>query len=122
MSGFWPLVVLAGQTEQVGSRRLELLKINLGDVLTTIVFGDFAYERTLMKVESLIGKIDVLNITGGVEGDLLILLAEPLGDEVKLKATGGNLLLNSGDMKLRDTASITLLKEASNWRELGRSE
>jgi hypothetical protein len=122
VSGFWPLVVLAGQQEQVGNRRLELLKINLGPIPAVPVSGDFAFAGTVMKLLSPGGKIQVDNITGGLEGDLLILLASPISDEVKIKTGTGNVELNEGDMKLTDFASITLLFDNGFWRELGRSK
>jgi hypothetical protein len=121
VSGQPPLVMIAGQIERVRNRRSELKRINLGAPSLITVTGDFAYRRTPMEVTSNTGKVDVFNITNGREGDLLILFSNPAGDEVKLKKSGGNILLNS-DMKLKGLSSITLYYTASVWREVTRSE
>jgi|GEM_PF-2997324 len=114
MTGFQPLVAIAGMLEQVGGRRTEIHRLNLGPPATVITFTDsFAYAKT---VTFAIGAGQIVRtITGGAVGDLLILA----GDDIRLRP-GGNLNL-SGNMNLSVGRSIILYYTGATWYELNRS-
>lgn len=114
MTGFQPLIVSAGQAEQVGNRRTEILRLNLGPPETVVATGDFSITRTAVYV-SAAGNPQVKNIYGGQTGDVLILSS----NGIKLRS-GGNLALTS-NMNLGGNDVIAFYWTGSTWWELWRN-
>lgn len=119
MSGFQPLVAVAGQIEAVGSRRTEILKLNIGppdfkNVSTT----SFTFSRTMTFVRGvgMFLPVNIFNITGGADGDVLILG----GRDARLINGLGNLDL-SGNYLLQPGKSVLLYSYNGTWNELNRS-
>lgn len=115
MSGFQPLVVLAGLIQNVGDRRSEILRLNLGPPERLTVVGDFTISRTIVFVVSPFNPI-VRNILGGEEGDLLILG----GNNVRLRGGGGNLQLDGGYDLVTGRVIIFYQTPAGQWFEIYR--
>jgi hypothetical protein len=106
--------MVAGQIEDIGERRNEILHLNLGPPEILNVAGNFAVTRTIVVVNGNDAK--TYNIFGGQEGDLLLLR----GDGVELQDSGGNLILES-KFKLKPFKLIILYFENNNWSELLRT-
>lgn len=65
---------------------------------------------------------DLSTISGGAEGDIIIVFSADASRDVTLKDNTGNLRL-AGDFTLSHTQDrITLVKVSSNWFELARSD
>lgn len=115
MTGFQPIVVAAGTLEQVGTRRTEILKLNLGppNVITTGA-ASIPFDRTVTRI---IGSgQDITTITGGAVGDVAIVA----GQNCRLRNNIGNLILAS-NFVLQGGRSIVLYFTGTNWVELNRS-
>jgi len=96
--------------------------LNLGPTTATIAAGVIAASGSYMKVdtEAAAATDDLDSITGGVDGDILILRAANAARTVVVK-DGTNLKL-AGDCTLDNTEdSITLLHDGTNWVETARS-
>lgn len=90
----------------------------------TIATGSIAATQTYHTVdtEADAATDDLDTITGGVEGDELILRAENTARTVVVKNGTGNILLPNGDYTIDDAEKmITLLYDGTNWREKARS-
>ena len=107
--------MIAGQIEDIGDRRNEILRINFGAPEALNVAGDFVVSRTVVKVTAT-PWTKVFNIYGGQEGDLMILR----GNGVELQDSSGNLILES-KYKLKPFKLIVLYFENNNWSELFRT-
>jgi hypothetical protein len=116
MTGFQPLAVIAGQIENVGDRRTEILKLNLGSPDIQNITGDFDFQRTMTFVRGIGGIVNVLNITGGADGDLLIIG----GRDVRLVDALGNLNLLANYL-LQPGKTMMLYYFNGAWEELNRS-
>ena len=114
MSGFRSLAMVAGQIEDIGNRRNEILRLNFGPPEVLNVAGNFSVTRTVVVANG--NNVNTDSIFGGQEGDLLILR----GDGVELQDTGGNLILES-KYKLKPFKTIILYFENGNWSELLRT-
>lgn len=106
--------MVAGQIEDIGDRRNEILRINFGPPETLNVAGNFAVSRTMVVANGV--DVKTYSIFGGQEGDLLVLR----GDGVELQDSGGNLILES-KYKLKPFKLIILYFENNNWSELLRT-
>ncbi len=115
MSGLRSLAMVAGQIEDIGERRNEVLRLNFGSPEILNVAGNFAVTRTMVIVNG-VNWVKTFFIYGGQEGDILILR----GSGVELQDTGGNLLLDS-KYKLKPNKLIVLFFENGNWSELLRT-
>ena len=115
MSGFRSLAMIAGQIEDIGERRNEVLKLNFGPPEVLNVAGNFAVSRTVVIANSAYW-IKTFSIYGGQEGDLLILR----GKGIELQNSGGNLILESKYV-LKPFKLIVLYFENNNWSELFRT-
>lgn len=118
MTGFQPLVAVAGQLENIGDRRTEVLKLNIGSPdFQNVTINSFPFKRTMTVVRG-VGfflPINIYNILGGQDGDVLILA----GRDVRLVTTGNLDLL--GNYLLQPGKSILLYYYNGDWNELNRS-
>ena len=112
-----PLAVIAGQIENIGKRRTEIHKLNLGLPDLQNIGGGFLFRKTVTFVRGVAFAlpVNVFNITGGKGGELLILG----GRDVRLML-GGNLDLLANYL-LRPGKTMMLYYRSGAWTELNRS-
>lgn len=117
MSGSQPLIMLAGQIENVGDRRTEIHRLNLGAPDVRNISGDFNFRRTVTFVRGVAFAlpVNVFNIIGGQVGDLMILG----GRDTRLVSGPGNLELFSN--YLLQPGKTIMLYFHGTWTELNRS-
>lgn len=113
-----PLIVLNGQIHQAGLTKLDLPNINIGVPPTVIVTGP-TVTKTLSTINlvKIGGGIDVTDINGAEEGDLLVVY----GDNVKLKRSG-NMSAMPSDMTLEPGRCIVLHYWGGGWKQVSRSQ
>jgi 1,6-anhydro-N-acetylmuramate kinase len=117
MTGFQPLIAFAGQLENVGDRRTEVLKLNVGAPDIQNISGpSFNFQRTVTFVKGIGGLVNVSSIFGGENGDLLFLG----GRDVKLLNGVGNLVLQN-NYTLQPGKTMILYFTGGAWNELNRS-
>ena len=107
---------------------LNYLKNNIGlgaPAELTIATGVIAKTKSFHKVDTEAGGAtdDLDSITGGAEGDILVLKATDGTHTVVCKHGTGNLRLDGAADFSLDSAddSITLIYDGTNWLELARS-
>lgn len=126
---FQPLIIDAGEQEQVGTRRTEILRLNVGPAIPIVVVATvFTVTRTCHRISNRTATdFEITRIDGGLEGDILILFTGKLNGRVILNSLSlpspfpqlGNLDL-SADFEFMNRRHIVLYKNATNWVDLGR--
>ncbi len=116
MAGLQPLVIVDGQIEALGNRRLEIQKLNLGDEEIILVASDtVAITGSHHFLENAGGGVqNVDDILGGEEGDFLVLK----GNDIRLR-TNGNLQMPS-NYRLEPDKTIVFLYAGGVWLEIAR--
>lgn len=117
MTGYQPLIMLAGLLQTVGDRRTEILKLNIGPPDNIVVTGPtFPFNRSVTFARSTTGIQNVTTIPGGEVGDVLFLG----GRDVRLIDGVGNLEL-AANYILQPGRSMILYFAGTRWVELNRS-
>lgn len=121
MAGFQPVVMVGGQFEQVGDRRCEVLRLNIGPATSIFVTGlTFSITTSCHRIFNTTGShIVATNILGGVEGDLIFLFSGGSPHRVRLQ-NGAFFVLGTNNFDLQGINSIVLYRTAINWEEVSR--
>jgi len=119
VAGLQPLVIVDGQIEALGDRKLEIQKLNLGTEELILVGPAPGNSVTITGshhfLENATGGVrNVDNILGGEEGDMLILK----GNDIRLRGAG-NLEMSS-NYRLEPGRTIVFLFAGGVWLEIAR--
>lgn len=116
-----PLVTKNGQVERLQTGDyLYFQKLNLGPVVQlTVVSNAITVTHSNHSVFSA-SNVQLIDIDGGVDGDVLILRGTTSGD-VSVRDNTGNLRLSGNFSLSSDVDRMVLLFDGVNWVELTRS-
>ena len=122
MAGFQPVVMAVGQFEQVGDRRTEVLRLNIGPAVSIFVTTTtFTITRSCHRVFNNTGSnITVTDILGGTEGDVVFLFSGGSANRVKLQNSSANFDLD-GDFDILNARNIVLYRTSTLWEEVTRT-
>ena len=116
MAGLQPLVIVDGQIEALGDRKLEIQKLNLGTEELILVSSDtVTITGSHHYLENAGGGVqNVDDILGGEEGDFLILK----GNDIRIRQNG-NIQMSS-NYRLEPGRTLVLLFAGGVWLEIAR--
>ena len=120
MAGFWPLVVNAGQQEQLGpDRRAEIQRLNLGQFEPIVSPSNgFTVSQTVVAIFG--GTNPIINtIAGGLQGDILVIILASGSLRLRSNVSQDGLRLKS-NFNMNSFDSITFYHGGLTWVEIGR--
>ena len=122
MAGSQPVIIENGGLEQVGTRRCEILRLNIGPAISIFVTTTtFTITRSCHRVFNNTGSnITVTDILGGLEGDIVVLFSGGSANRVKLQNSSANFDLD-GDFDILNARNIVLYRTSTLWEEVTRT-
>lgn len=112
-----PLAVFNGQIEAIGDRKTSVKWLNFGPAAVIPASETITATQTLLFISAPPGqRVDVVNILGGEQGDLLIVF----GNNIRLQSSG-NIDISSNNLNIDFFDNIVFIFGIDKWREIGRT-